>query len=127
MGHFPKEMLDKQLNFAICTYNKSQDSFPSMAKMAKHRSYHCTFHNLSLHVLSYHCSNWQSLHTKIRYDIKLLQHQYPIFKLKVIHILQCHEFDLIAYYGFLTFHEYLSFGFLASQFHIQVAYVFLTN
>ena len=52
MGHFPKEMLDKQLNFAICTYKKSQDSFPSMTKMAKHRSCHCTFHNLSLHVLS---------------------------------------------------------------------------
>ena len=53
MGHFPKEMLDKQLNFAyVRTKKVSQDSFPSMTKMAKHRSYHCTFHNLSLHVLS---------------------------------------------------------------------------
>ena len=51
MGHFPKEMLDKQLNFAICTYKKSQDSFQSMTKMAMHPSYHGTFHNLSLHVL----------------------------------------------------------------------------
>ena len=52
MGRFPKEMLDRQLNFAICTYKKIQDSFPCMTKMAKHRSYHCTFHNLSLHILS---------------------------------------------------------------------------
>ena len=59
MGHFPKEILDKQLNFAICTCKKSQDSFPSMTNMAKHCSYHCTFHNLSLHVLSL------SLHTKL--------------------------------------------------------------
>ena len=63
MGLFPKEMLEKQLNFAICTYKKSQDSFPSMTKMAKHRSYHYTFHNLSLHVLSL------SLHSKIKYGI----------------------------------------------------------
>ena len=52
MGHFPKEILDMQLHFAICTYKKSQDFFPSMTKMAKHCSDHCTFHNLSLHVLS---------------------------------------------------------------------------
>ena len=67
MGHFPKEMLDMQLNFAICTYKKVRTFLQVWPKWlstvlitAHFIIYHCTF-------WVYHCTNWLSLHTKIRY------------------------------------------------------------
>ena len=61
--------------------------------------------------------------------MKIQQHQYPIFKIKVIDILHVIN-SLLQYFGFLTFHGHAwasMIRFLASQFLIKIGYVFLIN